>query len=485
MKNIIQTVAFNNNKLKSLASTEKFWINKNLSHVYEWICTQATWATSTAEKIYCVMNNITTQPSCSRCGQPVAYKQSKGYLTFCSRGCAQQDAVLKQQRHAKQKQTLMDRYGVDNPSLLEEVRQKISNASKGKTRGVNVSHHARNHLSDQVKSLLTDPNKLVDWFHSSGLPITVAAKTLGLSDSTLCNALKRNHIDYSLPSKTYVEQVMVDFCRTLNVDVHTNNRAIISPLELDIVLPEKKLAIEVNGLFWHSVERKGVGYHKHKLTAAAQAGYGLLQFWDTEVTDKLEIVQSIIKTRLNLSNRLHARSLLLGDVTVEKARDFLNENHIQGDTTRHSVRYGLYTANSELVALMTFGRHPKYQWELVRFCAKRNLSVVGGASRLFKAFVERTHAQRCVSYCDQRLFTGNLYINLGFELTHTSRPNYFYVHPSKYCLESRLKYQKHKLKDVLSVFDPQQTEQTNMKMNGFYRVEDCGHKVFVWNSRES
>jgi hypothetical protein len=48
-------------------------------------------------------------------------------------------------------------------------------------------------------------------------------------------------------------------------------------------------------------------------------------------------------------------------------------------------------------------------------------------------------------------------------------------------LESRIKYQKHKLKDVLSIFDGEKTEYENMKNNGFRRIYDCGNMVFEKN----
>lgn len=45
--------------------------------------------------------------------------------------------------------------------------------------------------------------------------------------------------------------------------------------------------------------------------------------------------------------------------------------------------------------------------------------------------------------------------------------------------ESRNKYQKHKLKNLLENFDPKLSEIENMVNNGFDRIWDCGNKVFV------
>ena len=44
---------------------------------------------------------------------------------------------------------------------------------------------------------------------------------------------------------------------------------------------------------------------------------------------------------------------------------------------------------------------------------------------------------------------------------------------------SRYKFQKHKLKHILNVFDESLTEWENMINNGYDRVWDCGNRVFV------
>jgi len=84
-----------------------------------------------------------------------------------------------------------------------------------------------------------------------------------------------------------------------------------------------------------------------------------------------------------------------------------------------------------------------------------------------------------VSYSDLRWNTGNLYNILGFEHTHNSDPNYWYFKGSK--LESRVAYQKHKLKDKLDNFNPDLTEYENMKLHGYNRIFDCGNAVFSYS----
>lgn len=56
-------------------------------------------------------------------------------------------------------------------------------------------------------------------------------------------------------------------------------------MEIDILIPSLKIAIEYNGRFWHGVnEKKNPGYHKRKAEACRDAGLKLINvpdyIWD-------------------------------------------------------------------------------------------------------------------------------------------------------------------------------------------------------------
>ncbi len=88
-----------------------------------------------------------------------------------------------------------------------------------------------------------------------------------------------------------------------------------------------------------------------------------------------------------------------------------------------------------------------------------------------------------LGYCDIRYGSGMLYEKLGFEYVSTSQPNYFYFHKSNILkLESRISFQKHKLKDKLPQFDDNLSEYQNMLNNGYDRIWDCGNLVFKYVS---
>ena len=122
----------------------------------------------------------------------------------------------------------------------------------------------------------------------------------------------------------------------------------------------------------------------------------------------------------------------------------------------------------------------KNEWELLRFCNKINHSVIGGASKLFKHFIKYYNPKQLISYADRRWSQGNLYKQLGFNKTHNSIPNYFYVVNNE--REHRFKYRKNLL--VESGFDIKKTEREIMYDRGIYRIYDCGNLVYIYNKME-
>ena len=109
-------------------------------------------------------------------------------------------------------------------------------------------------------------------------------------------------------------------------------------------------------------------------------------------------------------------------------------------------------------------------------------TVVGGASRLFQYFISKYLPSNVITYADKRFSDGGLYNHLGFNLVRESNPNYFYMKHNN--LESRMKYQKHKLQNILPIYDANKTELQNMWDNDYRILYDCGNLVFKWNRGE-
>ena len=259
----------------------------------------------------------------------------------------------------------------------------------------------------------------------------------------------------------------------------SNDRTIISPYELDMVLPDYKLAIEYDGVYWHSDEYKDKNYHLNKTIACNNKGIQLFHIFDT---DDIDIWKSMINNKLKLNTKVYARKCLVKEISYNDAKSFCVQNHLQGSCPS-KINLGLFY-NEELLEVMTFGKpryNKHYEYELLRLCTKKYYSVIGGASKLWKYFLTKYSPKSVLSYANRRFSNGSIYETLGFKFKHTTNPNYWYFkHSSDKLLLSRFQCQKHKLSKLLDEFNPLLTEVDNMKLNGYSRIFDCGNLVYVW-----
>ena len=235
---------------------------------------------------------------------------------------------------------------------------------------------------------------------------------------------------------------------------------------------------------WHSELFLDKNYHINKTKLCLKNGIRLVHIFEDDYDDKFEIIKSIISNILNKSKKIYARNTIIKKIkNNNEVKTFLNENHLQGFVNTN-INYGLYQ-NDELISLMTFSKTRKVlnkngkegEYELVRFCNKIGTSVIGGASKLFKRFLEDFKPKTIVSYCDISWANGNLYEKLGFKKFSLTKPNYFYVVNNK--RENRIKYQKHKL--VKQGYNENLTESQIMRELGHYRIYNCGNEKYIFN----
>lgn len=287
-------------------------------------------------------------------------------------------------------------------------------------------------------------------------------------------------------SSSYAEKDVLNFVKqNTSHNVLANHRFYYSGLqyyELDVYVPELKLGIEYNGLYWHSVENKGKNYHRDKYRFFKTQGIELVQIFENEWFDKSDIVKSILLGKLHSPSRvLYARKLGIKELSVIEYKAFCMDNHLQGYAVA-SAKYGAFLGE-ELVQVLSFSKsrfNRKIEWECIRSCTKLNTNVVGGFERLFGHFIDCHDPTSVLSYCDNRWFTGGSYLRNGYTLSHDSGVNYYYFKTDSTKLYHRLNFRKDRLHLLLEKFDESLSEGENMSNNGYYRIEDAGNSVYVW-----
>lgn len=501
---------------KSGYKTKESWFSKNHPSEYEKLLQYVNSFNleTFKEKIWFYYHNLTQKPTCQSCGCDVKFsgRMDRGYQDFCSLTCAN---THKEEMVKRQKETIRKKWGVDffpqhkefNKKQRETKRERYgdecyNNTEKMKSTKQKLYGDSRYNNSDKNRVTKRDgfinliKQKTKDNFVSYELDsenitlnCSICNKDYFIYNNLFNYRTKQKSVLCTICNSTDEKQVsgleldLINFVSSM-VGVETKNRTILEGKELDVFIPEKNLAIEFNGLYWHSDIYKDKNYHLNKTIICNKKGVNLLHVFEDEWLEKPDIVKSIIKNKLGFwDKRVFARNCEIRVVEKSDEKSFLNTNHIQG-FVGSSVTYGLYY-DGELISVMSFGGLRKSlgygskvgSYEMLRFCNKLNYNIIGGASKLFKHFIKNNKPKQVISYSDMRYFDGSLYGNLGFEFVGETKPNYFYV--INHNRENRFKYRKDVL--VKEGFDVNKTERDIMLERGFNRIWDCGTKKWIIN----
>lgn len=420
--------------------------------------------------------------------------------------------------------TCLEKYGTKNPAASEEIKDKIRNTFNSKygmnpLSTVKVREKIQATMKERygVQFISQNPSfakniseslmkygeaaflerckennvKPIDFHYRGyydGKPIYYKCRCLKCGNEIEIAPHNNNFKCYICYGKnsisSYEEKEIVKFIESVyDGRIEKNYRRLISPLEVDIYAPEKKLAIEFDGNFWHNESSKDKNYHKMKTQLCENRGVHLIHVFEYEWINNEDKIKSILKSFFATdSQKVFARNCSVKEISSDEAKAFSSSNHLQGHANA-SVYLGLFH-NDELVEIETFG-HPrfcrKYEWELVRECSKKDMSVVGGKSKLFSYFVKHYDPESVVSYCDASKFTGDSYLKCGMKLTGWNSPGYVWSYGNK--ILSRYQCQKHKLvKEHPGLKESTETE--IMHALGYAKIYDSGQKVFSWSKAQ-
>ncbi len=283
------------------------------------------------------------------------------------------------------------------------------------------------------------------------------------------------------------EAELVEYVKEIyDGEIQTSVRGIIDKRELDIYLPDLSMAIEYNGLYWHSEKgNRFKDYHIDKTNKCNTKNIRLIQIFSDEWLNKKDITKSKLKSIISKDKQkgIPARKCVVKTIDATEKNKFLNTYHIQGED-RSQIKLGLYNKDM-LVAVMTFsnprmslgGDHKQHEtFELSRYASSSY--IIGGAQKMLKHFIKNYNPKHIYSYADKRWSdpVNNMYNKLGFTTKGTSSPNYFYTKNFLVRLH-RFNFNKFKLKAMGC--DMSKTEKEIMENLGYTRIWDCGVIKFV------
>lgn len=320
------------------------YISKNFPEFYEYLQANFPGDISFAEKLYWWEHKIIAHPACSSCGKQLKFKDGfDGYGKYCCSKCANSNINKKLQC----KNTCISKYGVENPSNSDKIKVKISTQLKGrplnKTRHTLIKKYGVENPSQlidhQQKCIATNLKRYgVEWYAKTSeykqsntqranvyiknkYPNVIDIRFIDGKRVAICKCtdqcsrpcrlrqfyipIRRLSRSQKCPKKTRskftsIEIFVHDILRELGVEFITNTRKIITPKELDVYLPDYKLAIEVNGTYFHSTKFRGKRFHQTKFNLCEAQNIRLLTIWSDDIMRDPGLVKEKIKYCLNL-----------------------------------------------------------------------------------------------------------------------------------------------------------------------------------------
>lgn len=327
--------------------------------------------------------------------------------------------------------------------------------------------------------------EFLDQEYDRSKSIEVLARKLNVSRTHIRGQLLKNGIKIEPIEPSWRSKAEISLFEYLVSEFPRDNwlvcdRTIIKPYELDIVNTDKKIAIEYCGLYWHSEISSGKkqNYHKDKMIMCKEAGYRLITIFES---DDMSKVKALLLKLLGKTTKIGARKTQIKTLSSKDAMIFHKEHHLHSAVGAR-FHYGLMY-NEQIVMVASFGKNrfsSKYEYECTRITSHSDYTVVGGVSKLIKHFIKTQSPKSIITFADLRFGDGKVYEKCGFDFVEFTAPNYWYSKKYSSELFSRVKFQKHKLFDILEIFDTSKTEFENMIDNDWDRIWDCGNAKFVW-----
>ena len=290
---------------------------------------------------------------CKYCGNLIHYNGTMANADYCSNKCKlikEENPFSRPDIKKKLKDTWIEKYGVDNPAKSDIVKEKtkqtclkkygenilnpgllpenIEKSKQSQIKKYGDLYSRTNEYKTRVKNtnqkLYGSKHKLQTkaWTHINSLEEVIPLFTFIDFQNTsrkddymrwkckfcgnefyakyhngdLSKKCECQHIRLSDIGSTG-EYEIIDFIKTINKDLNIEHHSKFIPnlYEVDIVIPELKLAIEYNGVYWHSVKFRGGLYHLNKTELCEKAGFHLLHIWEDEWKNDNEKIKEKLK----------------------------------------------------------------------------------------------------------------------------------------------------------------------------------------------
>ena len=330
------------------------------------------------------------------------------------------------------------------------------------------------HITDELYEILNDKEMFLEEFKKYNSVKDMSIKTL-LTEETIYRRI-RLYCPELLKNNPIWETVLEKFFIENNIVFERNTRNIIKPKELDFYLPNHNLAIELNGLYWHSEQYLEKDYHYNKYHLCKEKGIRLIQIFEDEWNNNSDSILATLKTILKINQeKIMARKCDIKILSFKEGNNFVKNHHHFGSSKGGCLYIGLIFDN-RIVAVTVFKKENLQTdvWVLDRFCTDGSV-VTGGFSKILQYFKNNNKWTSIKTFADLRWSEGNLYSKNNFVIDKILKPDYSYLVNNTRSHKFNHRKEKYNQKYNTS----QMSETSIMKKENFHKIWDCGKLRFI------
>lgn len=357
---------------------------------------------------------------------------------------------------------------IENEKTIMEIASELqineSTVSRHlKKFDIEIRDNSRTFLGNSL-DLLNNKDWLFEQYTTLSKSSTRISDDLCCHSTTVYNYLKKHDIE--IRTEHYVstlEHKIRNFLDDNGMTYISSDREQIKPLELDIYIPDTKIAIEINGVYWHSELYKSNDYHEKKRKLCESKGIRLINLYEDDLNERFDIIKRFLLNALGVNNeqRIFARKCVINHKpNKDMVKRFMDLYHIQGYAANNKAISLDY--EGKMVAVMLFKGNV-----LTRYTTSKK--VVGGFSKLLKA----SSIDEFITFVDLDTFTGDAYFKVGFEIDCYLKPDYKYVVGDKRIHKFNFRLKKFR-EDPNLLYEEGLTEKQLAQLNNIPRIYDSG-----------
>lgn len=281
-----------------------------------------------------------------------------------------------------------------------------------------------NYTADQ---LLPNSNIMAQWKCANGHTWKTRVFNRTRGDSG-CNTCVRKEF-----SSVFERDILALVTAALpGEDITPTARSVVKNRELDMYVPGRGIAIEANGVYWHTEKfGKTEHYHANKAEACAEQGINLITIWEDDWKNHRAGAEAVLRSMLNLKA---PGALRVDSVTLDEANAYLAEHSLEAPVAQNSSKSYPFTAigayeNDSVVAVVIYHKTPERGLRIDRYAAD------GASSRYLESLID--HLEGTVTGYDHILYDDNaersqraVFEKNGFAVRNKLNPRYTLVRGS-------------------------------------------------------